>query len=471
MKSLGTLLGSLPDGLVMAKLDKALDLMIFGVTADSTKCHNGFLFVAVRGATKSSRDGHDFVEYAIKSGAVAVVVDESFPIDWDYPVPLLKARDSKTALCFLAEAFFDFPSRKLKVIGITGTNGKTSTTFMLHNILKMAGHNPKIMGTLGFGDPGRLEPLSHTTMDPEFLSHRLATMHDQGVTHVIMEISSHALSLKRVEAIKFSAVGLTNITQDHLDFHETLAHYQAAKARLFFELADDTTHKLLPLDHPFRSLVDDLTSKILYSPTGSGVLDGEVILPFFGDFHLKNAALATEFARVLAVSEHHIRQGLATCPKIPGRLEIIDHHHPFQVVVDFAHTPHALWELLTTVKKLSAKRIILVFGCGGDRDRLKRPLMGNVASNLADVIIVTDDNPRTEDPKTIRQEILAGISNLSRVLQIPDRRAAIDLAIRKAEKNDLVVIAGKGHENYQTYGKNSVHHSDQEEARKVLDKL
>lgn len=452
---------------------------IYEVCANSSTCQAGSLFVATSGATPTSKDGHDFIDEAIKNGAQAVIFEHEKVLFKNYPVTMIKASDSKACLAHLCEEFYDRPSSKVKVIGITGTNGKTSTSFMLHSILKEADFTPKIMGTLGMGDPDNLEALTHTTMDPKFISQALAQMNKDGVSHLVMEVSSHALSLKRVEALNFSVVALTNITQDHLDFHGNLEEYTKAKARLFYELAHEKTAMVLPTDHPF-SIPKHLSpimvgEKIDQSEDGKtftlkrdqGVI--KITLPFSGDFHVKNASLAAAIAQSLDIKDEHIVAGLRKTLPIPGRLQWIDNHHDFQVVVDFAHTPDALNNLLTTIKKVAKAKIILVFGCGGDRDQKKRPIMGEIAEKFATFIIVTDDNPRTEDPQVIRQDILSGIK--TRAQEIGDRRLAIKTAISMAQKNDIVVIAGKGHENYQIYQTTKTAFSDQLEAQKALDEL
>lgn len=466
------------------------NIKVTGITANSQDCQKGFLFVATKGARSSSRDGHHFIQHAISNGASAIVAQDPWFKEAQSHVPIIWAKDSKAALCHLAESFYDDPSSSLCVIGITGTNGKTSTSFMLHSILREAGHSPKIMGTLGMGDPLSLSPLSHTTMEPEFISRALHRMKSQGATHVIMEVSSHALALKRVEAIRFKAVALTNITQDHLDFHVDMEEYQRAKARLFFEIKGDETPAVLPQDHPWTDEIDRLTKVSFYGralnihhqklPDGHhgtvftlscGDRSHSLALPFSGDFHVKNACLAFELARSLGIDGRHIIEGLKKCPQIPGRLESIKTHHPFRVFVDYAHTPHALLSLLKAVSRMGGHRIILLFGCGGDRDVGKRPLMGEIASAHADEIIISDDNPRTEDPNSIRQQILSGMVDRSKALEIPDRREAIRYAIERAKANDIVVIAGKGHESYQIYGDNRYHFSDQEESRHALDQI
>lgn len=472
----------------MPKKELLSDLPITGISANSAHCTPGVLFVATKGATPASRDGHDYIDDAIANGAHAVVVDHSFEPKKNYAVSLIKALDSKAALSFFAEAFYDFPAERVDIIGITGTNGKTSTSFMLHRILQHAGYTPKIMGTLGMGDPGSLTPLSHTTMDPVFISQTLASMIALGTSHVIMEVSSHALSLKRVEALQFKAVALTNITQDHLDFHHTFQEYQNAKGRLFFELANDHTHLVLPHLHEFAKRAIGHPHVLLVGEDGADISRADIreddnktyfnlltkngalkiSLPFFGEFHVKNACTAFALAKSLGVSDNVIVNGLRTCKPIPGRLQPVTNYDGRRVFVDYAHTPDALQLLLSSVKKLIHARLIVVFGCGGDRDRKKRSIMGKIASVHADIVIVTDDNPRSEPPEAIRQEILAGMSNHESVYEIADRSAAIAHAITTATKNDIVVIAGKGHENYQIYGQQSLSFSDYDEAEKVL---
>lgn len=453
-----------------------VDFEISQVTANSSLCKTGSLFVATRGALPTSKDGHDFIDQAILNGASAVVFEDE-SLTQKYPIPMIRARDSKAALCHLCEDFYERPSRKISVIGITGTSGKTSTSFMLHSILKTAGFIPKVMGSLGMGDPGSLKPLSHTTMDPEFISQALASMHEDGASHAIMEISSHALSLKRVEALNFRAVALTNITQDHLDFHGTIEAYTKAKSRLFFELAHDDTAVVLPKNHPFLPLKKAMSvGDIIPDSANTFTLMREekpplkIALPYSGDFHMKNAALAVALAESLGISDEHIEVGLKNAPSIPGRLQWIENRRGLKVVVDFAHKPDALLNLLTTIKK-SSGRIILVFGCGGDRDQKKRPLMGEIASSLADFAIVTDDNPRTEDPQAIRRDILSGMKMNAHALEISDRRVAIRTAIGMAQKNDTVVIAGKGDENYQIYENIKTPFSDPVEAKRALEEL
>lgn len=467
--------------------DLPSQISIVGITQHSSRCEKNFLFVAVSGATSSSRDGHDFIDDAIANGASVVVIDKNFTPKKSYPCVLIKAEDSKGALCYLVEAWHDYPSRHLAVIGITGTNGKTSTSFMLHSIFYQAGFSPRIMGTLGVGNPESLERSSHTTLEPEVLSSHLANFLKDGATHVIMEVSSHGLSLKRCEAIKFRATGLTNITPDHLDLHGTMENYRRAKTRLFNECSDDETIVCLPKDHQLDSIkraaitygsspADIAFShiEVIQGKTQFKIHDGgqtaTILLPFLGNFHVHNATLAASIARGFGISLDDIAKGLSQTPAIPGRLEHVKCGQDFLVFVDFAHTPDGLHSVLSTLKILKSQRIILVFGCGGDRDQTKRPLMGSVAEKNADIVIITDDNPRGENPSEIRSQVRAGMKSTS-ALEIPDRKEAIRYALQIAQRNDIVLIAGKGHETHQIYGDTKHNFSDVLVAKQILETL
>ncbi len=438
-------------------------IMIHSICADSSRCTKNSLFVAKKGASAASKNGHDFIDDAIARGAAALVIDESYAHK-KFPLPTIVAEHSEEAFPYLCEAFYGFPSKKLSLIGITGTNGKTSTSFMLHAILNEAGFKTKILGTLGIGEPGSLTPLSHTTMEADFISENLARMLIEGVSHVVMEVSSHALVLNRVNALCFAAVGLSNITQDHLDFHQNLESYIEAKSRLFFKVAEDSCKKILPIDHPFAT-ISALKNVALYDP--AKVMDG---LPFIGDFHHKNAQLASSIAMALGIDATSIKKGLRNCRSVPGRLELVS-MKPCRILVDYAHTPDALQNVLATLKKIPHRHLILVMGCGGDRDALKRPLMGEIACKEADFVIVTDDNPRTEDPNSIRRQIIAGIPMHSKMQEIGDRQEAIYAAIQLAHADDIVLIAGKGHEDYQIYGTQKRYFSDQKTALMAVETL
>lgn len=436
-------------------------LKISTITSKSSQCVPQSLFVAKKGATPESRDGHAFIQHALSLGASAVIIDQSFELSQELPVPVIRASNSARALAVLCEAYWGFPSQKLKIIGLTGTNGKTSTSFMLHSIFKTAGFEAKIIGTLGMGDPGQLTPLSHTTMEAEFLSSALAQMASRKTSHAILEVSSHGLELERVSGLSFAAVGLTNIGQDHLDFHATKSNYIKAKQKLFDNLASDQTYKILPHNHDFAASLEKLPRLFKYDPK---VKPAGLILP--GDFQTHNASLAYEIARRMGITQEHIQEGLKRCIPIPGRLQAVKNTR-CQIFIDFAHTPDALVSVLKTVRKLTRERVILVFGCGGERDEYKRPLMGQIAEELADLVIITDDNPRGEDPQAIRQAIIQN----HKFIEVADREEAIKTAIMNANPQDLVLIAGKGHEDYQIYGQRRINFSDYNKALEIVESL
>ena len=454
---------------------------ITGISADSNYIKEGFIFVALKGASKDSLDGHSFIQDAINKKAALIVAQQGFSITTE--IPIFYVEDTAKAFSFLSEAFYDWPSKKLSVIGITGTNGKTSTSFMLYEILKKAGKNPKIMGSLGMGDINNLTPLTHTTMPAAFISEQLSNFYKNGVDFVIMEVSSHALSLKRVEAINFSLVALTNITQDHLDFHGDMQAYKNAKKRLFTQIAQNAI-KILPCDNPlaldshkFYSYAPILPIVNKNNQTCFSVKIKEELLVInlnlTGIFQAYNAALAASIAFYLGINKTDIIMGLSHVTNISGRFQIVKEAYEknFMVVVDFAHTPDALINLLKSAQLLKPKKIILVFGCGGNRDQTKRKIMGEIANNNADIVIVTDDNPRFEEPHSIRQEILSGITDNKQVFEIADREEAIKKAILMAQPGYLVLLAGKGHEHYQIYGEEKSYFNDYEKVIEIIGNL
>jgi UDP-N-acetylmuramoyl-L-alanyl-D-glutamate--2,6-diaminopimelate ligase len=480
--TLGHLLDSASVGIKKCEPVSWRELTILGVTNNSSQVLPGYLFVATPGATKASRHGHEYVHDALKRGAGALVVGPEFSGLEEISLPVFISEDPKHDLALLSEAFFGHPSKKLQLIGITGTNGKTSTSFMLHSILKAAGFNPKVLGTLGFGDPGSLTSLGHTTPEAPQISQILSRFEALGVTHVAMEISSHALELKRVDGLKFAAIGVTNLSQDHLDFHVTLDNYRKAKAKLFTRIADENTVKVSPINNPLD--LKNLDGVTLFGPNAEnslidvvcGLKNSSAILqtrqgkraisvPFLGRYQLENAELAATIAQALGIGLDDIVNGLKNCPPIPGRGELLTAEKPDAptVLVDYAHTPEALKRLLSEMRKLKPDNLMVVFGCGGDRDAHKRPLMGAIAAELADIVVVTDDNPRFEDPAAIRRAILSGTmqGGEAQVLEVGDRKRAIHQMIKSAGPRDIVIIAGKGHETLQIYGNEQCNFSDQ----------
>jgi UDP-N-acetylmuramoyl-L-alanyl-D-glutamate--2,6-diaminopimelate ligase len=447
------------------------DPEIDAVEYDSRAVRPGTLFCCLVGATA---DGHDFAAAAVAAGAVALVVERPLPLD----VPQVVTPDTRSTMGHLAAALAGHPCRDLTMVGVTGTNGKTTTTHLIASILTSAGLATGIIGTLSG---------VHTTPESPDLQRRLAEMRDGGNTAVAMEVSSHALALHRVAGCSFAVGVFTNLGRDHLDFHGTIERYFAAKAALFTpELcavgvvnADDVHGRLL-IDTaaipviPFSA--DELTDVEVTASRHSYTWRGQSVTVQMGaHFNVMNSLAAATTAAALGLDPAVIAAGLRDARPVPGRFEAVDAGQPFAVVVDYAHTPDGLREVLGTARQVAdGARVIVVFGCGGDRDREKRPEMGQVASSSADRVVVTSDNPRSEDPEAIIASILSGIPDdyRDRVVAVEvDRRRAIDTALRAARPGDVVVIAGKGHETSQTIGATVVPFDDRAVARSLLENL
>jgi UDP-N-acetylmuramoyl-L-alanyl-D-glutamate--2,6-diaminopimelate ligase len=474
------------------------DADFHAVEYDSRAVKHGSLFVAVKGY---SSDGHDYVRKAADSGAAAVVVDKSRVSDFtDLGIPVIAAEDSRFALSYVSAAFYGHPSRKMKVIGVTGTNGKTSTTYMIESILRFAGHTPGVIGTVNYRWKDKVLDAPNTTPESADLQKMFGAMHSEGVDAVVMEVSSHGLYLGRADDISFDGAVFSNLTRDHLDFHKTFEEYFSAKCRLF-ELvgkngkrksfgavnADDEYGRRIIADAPkygYPILGYGYGEASVYRVDAGSVKNGiqgisyrihfegkpyEIKLKLGGTFHVYNSLSAFAACHALGIDDDAIIEGLASLESVPGRFDAIHSKLGFSVVVDYAHTNDALEKLLTSAKGLKPRRVISVFGCGGDRDKTKRPLMGRVACELSDHAIVTSDNPRTEDPNAIIEDILAGIKEYKGKYEVePDREKAIERAIGMASEGDLVVLAGKGHEDYQIIGKTKHHFDDREIARKLI---
>ncbi|MEP7344816.1 MAG: UDP-N-acetylmuramoyl-L-alanyl-D-glutamate--2,6-diaminopimelate ligase [Gemmatimonadaceae bacterium] len=441
------------------------------VTDDSRQVSPGALFIAVRG---HDRDGHDYLPAAAERGASAAVVEDASRST----LPALVVHDGRRAAAIVAAAAFGDPGRTLQLVAVTGTNGKTTTVAMLRHLLDSGKGDAASIGTLGIlvGRGGGVTTLGGsglTTPGPVELQRVLRTLVDGGVRRVAMEVSSHSLDQRRVEGLRFAAAVFTNVTRDHLDYHGSMDAYVAAKARLTEYLtangtavvnADDpawaalaavprtVTFGILTPSCDVRALairaLAEGSTFTLATPAGSV----EVVLPLIGDFNVANALGAAAAAWALGEPLDLVRQRLSSMPQVPGRLErILD--RPV-VLRDYAHTPDALARALDAVRPFATERVILVFGCGGDRDRGKRPLMGQIAESKADVAIVTSDNPRTEDPESIMDDIEAGMTR-GHHERVEDRRAAIARALDIARPDDVILLAGKGHESYQIRGATS----------------
>ncbi len=472
---------------------------ITGVEYDSRAVHGGSLFVAVEGFVA---DGHKFIEKAVAAGASAVVINNSRMDEFSFltnkGIALFGAEDTRRALPALSAAFYRHPAGDMLVIGITGTNGKTSITYMLESILREAGIETGVIGTVNYRWGGRELPAPNTTPESKDIQQLLYSMKADGVKAAVMEVSSHALDLSRADCLDFDGVIFTNLTRDHLDYHNDFESYFAAKRKIF-DLLDESPKKLKAAsvnydDEYGRRLIDEKDT--WQSPLVSFGLKGEadfsadpasvkntisglsyriekpkpsmdIELSLAGSFHVYNSLAAVCLCRLLGIDAGVIEGGLAKLDTVPGRFDVITAPEGFGVVVDYAHTSDALEKLLLSVQDLEHNRIITVFGCGGDRDRTKRPIMGKTAADLSDLAIVTSDNPRTEDPEKIIKDILEGITSDNYEV-IADRESAIRRAVDEGLPGDVIVIAGKGHEDYQILGTEKIHFDDRETARKFI---
>jgi len=502
---LSTLLGALPP--TSPKRVGDGDPVIRGLVYDSRAVAAGDLFFALRG---ENFDGHAYLEQALGLGAAALVVEE-VPEGFDLRQrPAVIVPDSRRALAPIARSFFGDPGSELMLVGITGTNGKTSVGFLTESILARADRRVGLIGTVEIRYPGERQRSLNTTPESLDLQRTLRAMRTQRVEAVVMEVSSHGLELGRVEGCRFRVGAFTNLTQDHLDFHETMDAYRDAKGLLFERhLADDACAvinaddpaaptferaareagaRLLRVSRDATSTADvalehaevrmDGTSARVRLPSGS--LD--LTLPLIGDFNVENLLVACGIAVALDTPADAIAAGVASCPQVPGRVERIDIEakETPTVLVDYAHTPDAVEKVLRTLRPLTRGRLITVFGCGGDRDRAKRPLMAEAVARFSDRVLATSDNPRTEDPEEILRDVEAGLGGLQRVAHealaethqgysvLVDRQRAIQVAIAIAHADDTVVIAGKGHEDYQIIGRERFPFSDPDEARRAL---
>jgi UDP-N-acetylmuramoyl-L-alanyl-D-glutamate--2,6-diaminopimelate ligase len=485
------LLDALADKRVLGQLPAE----IRGVAYDSRKVAPGEIFVAIPGL---KQDGRRYVEDALARGATAVVLEGADLLE-GRSVARVLVGSARAALARLAGAYFGHPSGSLTVIGITGTNGKTTTSYLVDGLLAAQGRRTGLIGTVQYRIGALSIPAGQTTPEALETQQLLRRMVDEGVTGVAMEVSSHALALSRVEGIDFDVAVFTNLTQDHLDFHVTMDAYRDAKRHLFVLLAaghkptrtavvnaDDASGLAMVADLPLHTLTYGVRGRADVRPTRwssgaegirmnvrtpAGHLD--IASPLVGEHNVENLLAATGVGIALGMEPALIARALGSVGSVPGRFERVEAGQPFLVVVDYAHTPDALERTLETARKLRGPggRLAVVFGCGGDRDRGKRPLMGGIAARLADRVWVTSDNPRSEPPEAIIADIVAGIPGgiaLDRHETIPDRKAAIQRALTWAGAGDVVVIAGKGHETYQIIGSDVLPFDDRAQARAAL---
>jgi UDP-N-acetylmuramoyl-L-alanyl-D-glutamate--2,6-diaminopimelate ligase len=489
-----TLLDALPDKTVLGTPPPT----VTGIAYDSRTVVPGACFVAVAGF---KQDGRRFITDALARGATLVVAEGADPLAGQ-PTPRVLVPAAREALARLADAYWGHPSRALTLVGVTGTNGKTTTSFLVEALLRAAGHRTGLIGTIQYRVGDQAVDASQTTPEAVELQSLLARMRDGGITGAAMEVSSHALALSRVAGTEFDVAVFTNLTQDHLDFHGTLEEYARAKRRLFEALAAGTKPRrtaVVNADDPAGAgMVRDLRlSTLRFGLRGAAEIrpraftsgiDGTqvevetprgsltITSPLVGEHNVMNLLGAVGVGVALEIPLPTIGAALGAVRAVPGRFERVEAGQPFLVVVDYAHTPDALERVLTTARKLVPRggRLAAVFGCGGDRDRGKRPIMGEIAARLADRVWVTSDNPRTESPAAIVEEVLVGVTRVSagagRHVAMPDRQAAIHDALGWARGGDVVVIAGKGHETYQIVGSTALPFDDRAVARAFLER-
>ena len=473
--------------------DLAQDAAVSAVTYDSRRATSGSVFVALRGL---KADGTTFAAQAISRGATMVVSEAERPESLNSP--WLVVSDARLALGLLADRFYNHPSRRMKVVGVTGTNGKTTTGYLLASILDAAGLKAGLLGTVTYRLGGEEREASRTTPEAPDVQQLLDEMIRQGCQSAVMEVSSHALALKRVDGMHFAAGIFTNLTRDHLDFHEDMETYFQAKRRLFEMLPDDSPG-VINLDDPRGPALTDVSKRVvtfaitrpadvtpgpleftlsglafdLRTPRGTVRIDSRLV----GRPNVFNILAAAATGVALGLPLEAIAAGVKALPGVPGRFEVVSAPaDEVTVVVDYAHTDDALRNLLETARPLAPRRLVTVFGCGGDRDKTKRPLMGMVAARLSDVVVITSDNPRSEEPQRIIEEIKRGIPASGQggrplnVHTIVDRREAIERAVEESEPGDVVLIAGKGHEKYQQIGDRVLPFDDGAIARTALER-
>src|SRR5215210_4256501 len=484
---LKNLLAAIEPGSVVGPVDRAIESIAY----DSRRAGKNSLFVALRG---EKSDGHAFIEQAIEKGATVLLTER---IMQQPRATCVQVANTRTALADLAGVFYEHPVRRLKMAAVTGTNGKTTTTFLIKHICENASLRCGLIGTVRYEIAERILPAVRTTPESLDLQELLAMMVNAGCKAAAMEVSSHALAQERTRGLEWDVAVFTNLTQDHLDFHGTMDRYFESKLKLFTSLPQQQFKKkpvaVVNLDDRYGERILDHLSKdfpvVTYGVSAradfrassyrpefgatSYQLDARgksylVRLPLIGRFNVANSLAALAAASTLGISLREAILSLAQSPQVPGRLEAVPAKRQFQVFVDYAHTPDALLNVLKTVRELSPRKVIVVFGCGGDRDKQKRPLMARVADENADFSIITSDNPRKEDPESIIADAAKGMRS-ERYEKITDRTAAITRAIELAQARDIVVIAGKGHETYQEFADHTIPFDDIQIARRALE--
>lgn len=490
------ILKNLISTLERATVSGPVDLEISGLSGDSRKVGAGILFAAIRG---TQVDGHGFIGQALEGGASAVLAESAAPDDLASGVAWLQVANSREALAEIANIFYDEPSQSLRLAGITGTNGKTTTAFLVHHVMKVEWHRAGLLGTIVVDDGENRKVAQHTTPGSIELNEILANFVGNACRGGVMEVSSHGIDQKRVHGIAFDAAVFTNLSQDHLDYHGTMERYMAAKASWFHDLAAHPRAKkpvavINTDDARGRELAVELEGKMRVVRFGFNVhcdfranafqqkrdgLSFELMArgrsylvraPFIGRFNAYNVLAALAAATACGIKPRQAIEAIAGCPQVPGRMENVGNAGGVTVYVDYAHTPDALENACRTLKELDPRRLIVVFGCGGDRDKAKRPLMAAAAARHGDILVLTSDNPRGEEPGSIIKEMERGLMEDTTYSAVVDREEAIHLAIEQALSGDIVLIAGKGHEPYQQFADHTVAFDDRKKADHALRK-
>jgi UDP-N-acetylmuramoyl-L-alanyl-D-glutamate--2,6-diaminopimelate ligase len=477
------------DGVPCVKFTGRKEAEIQGIAYSSRVVSQDYLFAALKG---EKRDGNDFVSDAIARGAVAILSERPVPSGFD--LNWMEAKEARKSLALCSANFYSHPSRHLKVVGITGTKGKTTVTYILESILEKSNLSAGVIGTISYRGPGLNLTAERTTPEAPDLQRMMKAMVEQNATHCLMEVSSHSLELDRVIGIDYDVVVFTNLSGEHLDYHRTIERYFEAKKKLFLLNQQQRMAVINTDDRWGKKLIEELhmdmityglnpeamiraeefalsengIEMVLHHPGGKMELSS----PLLGRPNVYNILAAVAVALVLNISEVGISEGISSLREVPGRFERIKNSHGLHIIVDYAHNDDALRNLLETAKELAPQKVILVFGAGGDRDKSKRPRMGEVASSLADHIIITSDNPRSEDPFAIISDIEKGMkkSGYNQYEVEVDRRKAIEQALAKATPGDYVLVAGKGHEKYQIIGNRIIPFNDIEVIQELLEK-
>ncbi len=481
------LLRNLIRGLSTKKVAGDLNLKIRGVSYNSQKVQKNDLFVAISGFRQ---DGHKYISQALRKGACAIVAEQNG--DWEAQAKIL-VPNSRLSLAQLSNKFFNYPSQKLKVIGVTGTNGKTTATYLIKSILEADGQKTGLIGTIAYLIDSHRIPATNTTPESLDLQEMFFEMQNEKVKNVVMEVSSHSLALNRVAGIDFDLAVFTNLNREHLDFHKTMKNYKETKGILFSNLKgrdkfaiinkDDKNWKFFYRKSKVKNLTYALEDKTadfhpLYYNLGwdgsfiefktpAGIF--ELNLQLLGRFNLYNSLASWAVGYACGIAPKNIQEGLEDVKNVSGRIQTIKRGQPFNVIIDYAHTPEAFKMILQAARELTSGKIVIVFGCGGDRDQGKRPVMGKIASTLADFVIITTDNPRSEDPKKIARDILKGIKKKNHET-IMDREKGIEKAVSYLKEDDTLILAGKGHEDYQIIKDKKFHFSDKETVEEILAK-